>query len=123
MRMNQKIPEELLDLIESFLMKTPRKNGIQVLDDVIFDMSMKFQEYIDKGNVNIHIKKQYEKRIADLIYVYDRLHELTLHELWTRVEEEISSLEKIDKNIDGFHIIIRRKLYGENFALIDLTIE
>jgi predicted Zn-dependent protease with MMP-like domain len=122
MRMNQKLPEELLDLIENFLMKIPRKNGIQVLDDVIFDTSKKLKGYVDKGNVNIHIKQQYEKRIADLIYVYDRLQELTLHELWKRVEEEISSLENRDKNIDGFHIIIRRKFDGENFGHIELTI-
>jgi hypothetical protein len=121
MRMNEKIPEELFDLIEDYLMKIPRNNGVRVLDDTIFDISRKYQKYLEKENVNIHVKRDFEKRIADLIYVHDRLHELTLYDLWKRIEDIIIRTEKVDKNIDGFHIIIRRKLYGENFALIDLS--
>lgn len=121
MRFNEKIPEELIDFIEEYVMEIPRKNGIQVLDDVIFDISRKFQQYLDKGKVNTHVKRDFEKRIEDLVYVHNRLHDLTLHALWKRVEDAIYCIEEKDRNIDGFHIIVRRRKSGDNFALIDLS--
>lgn len=95
--------------------------GIGLLDDRIFKSSKELEDYRSKPNANSYIIKKRENEINELIDLYESLNALSLYSVWLLIESFIDSMEQRDKNLSGFHIIIRRRWDGDNFGLIDLT--